>query len=69
MKVEIPDYLIDTIWKALRARLRDNEYQVKAVSDPAVKAVSDPATKELFRQEGDRLFDAEQIFYDLRLED
>ena len=61
MKVEIPNYLIDTIWKALRARLYDNEHQIKAVSDPV--------TKELFRQEGDRLFDAEQLFYELRLED
>ena len=64
MKVEVPEYLIETIWKALRARQYDNEHQIKAAVNPAVK--------ELFRQEGDRLFDAEKIFYEYhihRLED
>lgn len=56
MKIEVPEYLIETIWKSLRSSLYDNTNQIKATADPA--------TKELFRRRGDLLFDAEKLFYE-----
>lgn len=60
MKIEVPEYLIETIWAALRSSLNNNANQIKAVDNPI--------TKELFRQRGYLLFDAEKIFYEYHLQ-
>ena len=56
MKIEVPEYLIETNWKSLRSSLYDNTNQIQATANPV--------TKELFRQKGDLLFDAEKLFYE-----